>query len=427
MLDYTSVAPFLVLMPLFWIECLLLIRSVPFYRRAISQEMADKAHFAQVDGLRGLLAMSVFFTHAEVSRHFWLTHEWGSTPSQFYAQLAIGPVGMFFLVTGFLFWNKALKTRHESIATFFKHRVRRLVPAYLFALVLVCVVVAWMTGFHRMVSYGNLARGLLAYLTFNLVPGPYLNGFTDAPLVYANVFWSLRIEWMFYLIFPLMALMGRSNLRQLCLLIVGVAGYFVLPAIRSHMNHPQGLGTLGLGTLLGFDSFLVSYFFFGMFAAWLSKNINLSRFAKTKAASAICVLSIVSMLMWCPPTHGPLEGLFLAIPFTLIVYGNSIFGLLNIPPLTMLGQVSYSTYLLHGIVLWVGGHLLMRWVDPQSLSATGFWAFVGIAGMVVVALSAFSYRYFEAPFMKGYGVRPDAPPVELHSSPVNAAPKKAAV
>jgi peptidoglycan/LPS O-acetylase OafA/YrhL len=41
----------------------------------------------------------------------------------------------------------------------------------------------------------------------------------------------------------------------------------------------------------------------------------------------------------------------------------------------------------------------------SAASPLAFWAFTALAGSVVVGLSALSYRFVEAPFMHGYGLK----------------------
>src|SRR5882724_11599099 len=60
-------------------------------------------YFAGIDGLRGILAMNIFFHHSLVNYYYLQTGAWLLPPSNFYAQLGPMSVTMFFFVTGFLF------------------------------------------------------------------------------------------------------------------------------------------------------------------------------------------------------------------------------------------------------------------------------------------------------------------------------------
>ena len=401
----TSIWPYFLIMALFVAEAAFIQRTVPFFKRALAQEQADKKHISQLDGLRGLLALGVFFTHAECFRRLWITGSWGPPDSTFYSQLGVAPVAMFFLITGYLFWNKAQKTEHENWLTFFKHRIRRLVPAYLFAVLLIVLIVFRINHFQLRVPLLDLAKTGIGYLSFGLISAPTLNGFADAGQVCAYVFWSLRVEWMFYLIYPLLSWFARTRRSQLILLVLAVALELTLPMVRGHLLGKGKDGTFGLGTLLYFDFFLVSYFSVGMIAAYLRRNHSL-RLLDTVPATLLGLAVTIAVLFFVPPVAGIREGILLGIPFIAVVFGNSFFGLLRLRPLILLGQISYSTYLLHAIVLYVGSRLLPPSENLATMSSPAFWLYTAAVGLlIVVPLSAFSYRYFEAPFMKGYGTK----------------------
>jgi peptidoglycan/LPS O-acetylase OafA/YrhL len=171
------------------------------------------------------------------------------------------------------------------------------------------------------------------------------------------------------------------------------------------MKHREGLGTLGLGTIEYFLQYLVCYFSFGMFAAFLKKNFKLERIANSVPATCLGIVLTGILLFFMAPRSGFPEGAALALPFLMIVFGNSFFGLLRIRPLILLGQISYSTYVLHGIILFTANHLLARTINMATISPLSFWLFTAVTGTIVVCVSALSYRFFEAPFMKGYGVK----------------------
>ena len=85
--------------------------------------------------------------------------------------------------------------------------------------------------------------------------------------------------------------------------------------------------------------------------------------------------------------------------FYLVASGNSFFGLLTFRPMMLLGRISYSIYLLHGIVLLFAYRLLdssklMSW-EVFSLQ---YWSAVGVLCVLIVSLAALSYRYLECPF-----------------------------
>jgi len=225
-IQFASIWPYFALMLLFGCEACLIQHLVPFYKSALRKEISNPSRAAELDGLRGLLALGVFFTHAQTFRQWVISGNWEAPSSNFYSQLSVAPVGMFFLITGFLFWTKVQRGTLGDLKLFFGQRVMRLFPAYLFACLLIALVVAKESQFRRYVPWSDISKSALSFLSFLLIPGGLPNGFKNAQLIYANVFWSLRLEWMFYLLLPLLSLFARTRLRQLLLVAIAFSSLF---------------------------------------------------------------------------------------------------------------------------------------------------------------------------------------------------------
>ncbi len=406
-LTYTSIAPYFLLMALFWLEAAVIQRHVPFFRRALTQETSDRSHFSQLDGLRGLLALAVFFAHS-LTYHYYLTtgtFAGANSHSHFYDLLGKAGVVFFFFLTGFLFWNKAQKGNGSlgKLRIFFWHRVRRLYPAFVLPTLAYALIVIVHPGDTPAHSPAFLLHIVVNYLTFYLAPSPSL-GYAGWIL---SMVWTLRLEWMFYLMLPLMALFARRRLSQLALLCLILALQFVLPALRSWPGISHGPAKVlfyAAGQLLYFDGFLASMFLIGMIVSFLYKHVDLGRHARSWYGSLAAVLFLVLGVTVIPFPPMALLPCVLGVPFLIIVYGNSLFGLLQTGPLRLLGMVSYSTYLIHLSVMFFLYHLMPR-MATSAASPLAFWAFTALAGSVVVGLSALSYRFVEAPFMHGYGLK----------------------
>jgi hypothetical protein len=85
----TSIWPYFVIMAIFLAESSILQNTIPFYKRTLERDFSDENLFVQIDGLRGILATAVFFTHAVTFRQQWSTGTWALPHSTFYPQLAI--------------------------------------------------------------------------------------------------------------------------------------------------------------------------------------------------------------------------------------------------------------------------------------------------------------------------------------------------
>ena len=86
--------------------------------------------------------------------------------------------------------------------------------------------------------------------------------------------------------------------------------------------------------------------------------------------------------------------------FVLIASGNDLFGLLTAPASKYLGTISYSVYLLHGIVLFCVLRLVNLVYPIQGMNPLHFWLLAGICGLLVIVFAGISYRYIEYPFLR---------------------------
>ncbi len=85
--------------------------------------------------------------------------------------------------------------------------------------------------------------------------------------------------------------------------------------------------------------------------------------------------------------------------FIAVACGQDFAGLLTSQTARWLGVISYSVYLMHGIVLqWVMRNVAAR-APFQSLSAVAFWEFAILAAALTVVLSAITYQCIEKPFL----------------------------
>lgn len=85
-----------------------------FYKKLIDQEIASE-RFHSIDGLRGFLALGVLFHHSVITYFYYLKGSWDVPPSRLATFFGQGGVAMFFMVTAFLFWNRALTEGRDSM------------------------------------------------------------------------------------------------------------------------------------------------------------------------------------------------------------------------------------------------------------------------------------------------------------------------
>jgi peptidoglycan/LPS O-acetylase OafA/YrhL len=93
------------------IALLLGLASTPLLKWADAAPTEVAVRVSTIDGLRGLLALAVFFHHTAIWHQYLITGEWRFPPSRFYANLGPAGVSMFFMITGYLFWSQTLKAK----------------------------------------------------------------------------------------------------------------------------------------------------------------------------------------------------------------------------------------------------------------------------------------------------------------------------
>ena len=69
-----------------------------------------------------------------------------------------------------------------------------------------------------------------------------------------------------------------------------------------------------------------------------------------------------------------------------------------------MGQISYSIYLLHGLLLFITYLHIVGLKHMVTLSALTYWLFAGIIAMVLIAVCMLTYQFIELP---GINIAPD--------------------
>lgn len=309
-----------------------------------------------VDLLRGLAIFFVLMNHINIRLLGADVHYTKYLPQQLVHFLVWnGQLGvqMFFVVSGFLItsislrrWNPLSQIR---IRDFHILRFARIAPLLL-ALLAILSALHFARVEHFVVSEetGGLGRALLAALTFHVNVLEARHGYLPANW---DILWSLSVEEMFYLFFPLIArLLGRSKWFIALFLVFVVLG----PFGRTMWAHGNEIWQEDcyLGGMEGIA--------LGCLTALLVSRIDFSRTAVRMLGIMGSVLVLFSLVFSWQAYTDRLGRT--GLNMTVLGIGTAMFiaataqtqwrspGVLA--PLLRIGQYSYEVYLTHMFVVW---------------------------------------------------------------------------
>jgi peptidoglycan/LPS O-acetylase OafA/YrhL len=334
-----------------------------------------------IDGLRGFLGLSVFMHHSSIWYFFVRTGRWELPPSNFYTHLGQSSVSLFFMITGFLFFTKILESRNKPFSwiKLYIFRFFRLTPIYAVAIILMLLIVAVLSDWQLHVSLTELLKGISHWLFFTGLSTPDLNGVPQTSIIVAGATWTLRYEWLFYFTLPIFALI-ISNRPPI---------FFVLISLLS----------LVAISYLQLNWVLMCSFLSGIVAALLVRYEQIRKISASKLSTVIIIVSLFLVVQFCTTAYALIPCLLLTLIFTLIAGGNSLFGLLTIRASRLLGDLTYSIYLLHGILLFVVFRFVIGITKASQLSPLEHWAIIFFCTPVLIIITFISYRKIELPFM----------------------------
>ena len=365
------------------IVCLLAAVAVAFLLSKYYGAPPDNGRFLTIDGLRGYLAFFVFLHHSSIWYFYLRTGQWGTLPSNFYTHLGQSSVVLFFMITGFLFFSKLIDAREFGIdwGKFFVSRFLRLVPLYLFAMVLLFFVISYISNGSLNEPLPNILKGALKWLTFTILGAPDLNGIDYTSKIVAGVTWTLPYEWLFYMSLPVLALTVRVT-PPFPYLMLGV-GTILIAAIR----HPQAQHLL-----LSFGG--------GIAASLLYRTAGFREFASRKIASVLVLICISLVVSIYPSAYELAPLLLLTLAFALVACGSNLFGILIHPVSRTLGEMAYSIYLLHGIVLFITFNFMIGVPVSKALSSPAHWFVILAITPILILGCALTFRVIERPAMQ---------------------------
>ncbi|HYI41437.1 MAG TPA: acyltransferase [Allosphingosinicella sp.] len=342
------------------------------------------ADLPALTGIRGLAAWFVVLYHIRSGAVSYVPAEASWALSKGYLA-----VDLFFMLSGFVLWlNYSDRLRRDGFAAvpgYLARRVARIWPLHLFilALTLIYALLVAATGELNTVHYPWAELPLHVLLIHNW-------GFTGG-LAWNDPSWSISGEAAAYLLFPLIALAvdwrrlspawAVGALLLLALLLSAVMGWngaFILDRDIPRFGLLRALTEFTMGTIIC-----------ALWRRWCS----VPGVAAALAGGLVAAALLLGFAAGAPETLVVplfLAGLLLALASTADRPGNP----LAARPIHYLGEISYSTYLVHFLLYIVFKILFVE--DPANVPPALIGLFLVLTFIASVAL----YHGVERPAQK---------------------------
>lgn len=360
----------------------------------------NNKHNSGIDILRGIAILSVILLHVNIRIPFSGTFIGSIMPDSIYKVLFwSGYYGVctFFVISGFLITTSALNKWNSlsviNLRGFYSMRFARIMPLLVvLLLVLSFLHLTGIKGFVINPAQTTLGRSIFAALTFHLnwleIKVGYLPGSWD-------ILWSLSIEEVFYLFFPIICIVSRKEwnfaaIVSLFLIISPFARTVLYPGNESgDHNHFAYLDAISLGCIAAIVAkrikinkpVLISMAVVGwtlfIFVMVFRKWVSIMGLSKIGLNVTLLAIGTALVLIWMQKRY--IYGQQMASKYTGV--------------LRFLGRNSYEVYLTHMFVvfLFVRGY--------QALNLSGEWAWMLYVLVVIISgiLGDIVARYFSNP------------------------------
>ncbi len=272
-------------------------------------------------------------------------------------------VSVFFVLSGMLTYESF--SAKPDVCAFYKRRIVKLYPAYAITVLLCALLLPVIFGLDlgEFFSSPGTWKHLGANLTFLNFLAPRLDGIFDSNLITTinSSLWTMKVEVMFYAVFPLLFMLMRKFrpiVVMLILYILSVAYniYFTSMYQATEIEKFDVIRRQLPGQMM--------YFVAGMMVVKYRAQILRHKYTELAAGVALWALCAVR------PQFRPIEPLAIAIVVTVAGYGFRKISALSVK----IPNLTYEIFLIHFPVM-------------QTLTALGMPQSVGFAPFFITALT----------------------------------------
>jgi len=317
-----------------------------------------------MEGLRGIAVLLVFCVHFFSQALPYISQSWHYDVSLWMKELGNMGVDLFFILSGYLIYGSLISKSKTNFISYMRRRIRRIYPVF-FIVLLIYISISLLVPEQSKLP----ESGVLLYILKNILLLPGV--FDVKPMV--TVSWSLSYEMFYYLLIPLV--IGVLNLRRwtavirLCfwlfIFICGLILFYIYPGPNRLLVFIGGIWLFEINKM----KVLSITFAQGVFCGVLAAALYVPVLSIGIGGLAQVILLSVLLPFLCMSVFG---------------YNAGVNSFWSFTPLRWLGNMSYSYYLIHGLVLNVCFLIYGKLGFP--LLSSGVWLLMAL--MLFVTLTA---------------------------------------
>lgn len=338
------------------------------------EPMTESKYRSDIDGLRAIAILSVILYHADFS---------------FFSGGFVG-VDIFFVISGYLITQlilRDIKTNNFSFLNFYQRRIRRLMPA---AIVVFSTTVIFsiplLTPRHFVLFGKSLMTALISIsnVFFWKQTGYFNVQSLYKPLLHT---WSLSVEEQFYLFWPLCLFLSYKFLKKNTWVFILLLGLGSLLLNYFFLDQPE--------TIFYLTPFRVFELCIGGLLVYI-QNLdflkNHRRLYELMCFIGLAMMSATIVLYSNKTTFPYIAALLPCLGSALVILSanqSKTGSFLKLPPMTFIGRISYSLYLIH----WPVFVFYRYWKFNECTLTENI-----ILILLSIVLAYFLYTYIEQPF-----------------------------
>ena len=146
---------------------LVVILSVFVSNKVVKLNLSS-VRYTEIDGVRGYLAVFVFFYHSYIWHVFLNTNKWEEPRSNLFNHFGQTSVVLFFIITAFLFTTKKIEINDSDFdwIRYKKSRFFRMFPMYFISILAILVIILFESNFEAKKSVFTILKSTLSWLFF---------------------------------------------------------------------------------------------------------------------------------------------------------------------------------------------------------------------------------------------------------------------